>query len=195
MFCRFFILRPVLSMVISIIITIAGLVAMAVSPIEQYPNIVPPNLNISAPFPGANAEVVANAVAAPIEDQMSGVPGMIYMQSANQNGNSTMSLNVYFEVGTDLKTVEADALNRINTALPQLPTQVQQQGVTMRMMNPDLFIVTPFYSETGKPDQLYISNYVQRYIYPLVLQIPGVGVVSILVNANMQCEFGLTPIS
>ncbi len=179
MFCRFFILRPVLSMVISIIITIAGLVAMAVSPIEQYPNIVPPNLNISAPFPGANAEVVANAVAAPIEDQMSGVPGMIYMQSANQNGNSTMSLNVYFEVGTDLKTVEADALNRINTALPQLPTQVQQQGVTMRMMNPDLFIVTPFYSETGKPDQLYISNYVQRYIYPLVLQIPGVGVVSI----------------
>lgn len=179
MFCRFFILRPVLSMVISIIITIAGLVAMAVSPIEQYPNIVPPNLNISAPFPGANSEVIADAVAAPIEDQMSGVPGMIYMQSSNQNGNSTMSLNVYFEVGTDLKTVEADALNRINTAMPQLPTQVQQQGVTMRMMNPDLFIVTPFYSETGNPNQLFISNYVQRYIYPLVLQIPGVGVVNI----------------
>ena len=179
MFCRFFILRPVLSMVISIIITIAGLVAMLVSPIEQYPNIVPPSLNISVPFPGANAETIANAVAAPIEDQMSGVAGMIYMQSSSQNGDNTLALNVYFQTGTNLQMIEADALNRIQTAMPQLPTQVQQQGVTMRMQNPDLFIVTPFYSETGTPDQLFIANYVQRYVYPLVEQIPGVGVVAI----------------
>lgn len=180
MFCRFFILRPVLSMVISIIITIAGLISMAVSPIEQYPSIVPPCLNISVPFPGANSETIANAVAAPIEDQMSGVAGMIYMQSASQNGSNSLSLNVYFQTGTNLQLVEADALNRIQTALPQLPTQVQAQGVTMRLQNPDLFIVTPFYSETGTPDQLFISNYVQRYVYPLVEQIPGVGVVSVL---------------
>lgn len=180
MFCRFFILRPVLSMVISIIITIAGLISMAVSPIEQYPSIVPPCLNISVPFPGANADTIANAVAAPIEDQMSGVAGMIYMQSASQNGSNSLSLNVYFQTGTNLQMVEADALNRIQTALPQLPTQVQAQGVTMRLQNPDLFIVTPFYSDTGTPDQLFISNYVQRYVYPLVEQIPGVGVVSIL---------------
>lgn len=179
MFCRFFILRPVLSMVISIVITIAGLVSMAVSPIEQYPNIVPPCLNISVPFPGANSETIANAVAAPIEDQMSGVAGMIYMQSSSQNGNNTFNLNVYFQTGTNLQMVEADALNRIQTAMPILPTQVQQQGVTMRMMNPDLFIVTPFYSDEGNPSALYISNYVQRYVYPLVEQIPGVGVVSI----------------
>jgi hydrophobe/amphiphile efflux-1 (HAE1) family protein len=179
MFCRFFILRPVLSMVISIIITIAGLVAMAVSPIEQYPNIVPPCLNISVPFPGANSETIANAVAAPIEDQMSGVAGMIYMQSSSQNGNNTLMLNVYFQTGTNLQFVEADALNRIQTAMPQLPTQVQQQGITMRMQNPDLFIVTPFYSETGTPDRLFIANYMQRYIYPLVEQIPGVGVAAI----------------
>ena len=180
MFCRFFILRPVLSMVISIIIVIAGLISMAVSPIEQYPSIVPPCLNISVPFPGANAETIANAVAAPIEDQMSGVAGMIYMQSASQNGSNSLSLNVYFQTGTNLQLVEADALNRIQTALPQLPTQVQAQGVTMRLQNPDLFIVTPFYSDTGTPDQLFISNYVQRYVYPLVEQIPGVGVVSVL---------------
>ena len=180
MFCRFFILRPVLSMVISIIITIAGLISMAVSPIEQYPSIVPPCLNISVPFPGANSETIANAVAAPIEDQMSGVAGMIYMQSASQNGSNSLSLNVYFQTGTNLQLVEADALNRIQTALPQLPTQVQAQGVTMRLQNPDLFIVTPFYSDTGKPDQLFISNYVQRYVYPLVEQIPGIGVVAIL---------------
>ena len=81
-------------MVISIIITIAGLISMAVSPIEQYPSIVPPCLNISVPFPGANAETIANAVAAPIEDQMSGVAGMIYMQSASQNGSNSLSLNI-----------------------------------------------------------------------------------------------------
>jgi multidrug efflux pump len=126
MFCRFFILRPVLSMVISIIITIAGLISMAVSPIEQYPSIVPPCLNISVPFPGANAETIANAVAAPIEDQMSGVAGMIYMQSASQNGSNSLSLNVYFQTGTNLQLVEADALNRINTAMPQLPTLVSR---------------------------------------------------------------------
>ena len=180
MFCRFFILRPVLSMVISIVIVIAGLVAMATSPIEQYPNIVPPCLNISVTFPGANSETIANAVAAPIEDQMSGVPGMIYMQSSSANGSNSLSLNVYFQVGTDLKSIEADALNRINTAMPQLPVQVQNQGVTMRMKNPDLFLVIPFYSDNGNPDLLYISNYVQRYIYPLILQVPGVGVATIL---------------
>lgn len=178
MFCRFFILRPVLSMVISIIITIAGLVSMVVSPIEQYPNIVPPCLNITVPFPGANSETIANAVAAPIEDQMSGVAGMIYMQSSSQNGNNSLQLNVYFQTGTNLQSVEADALNRIQTALPMLPTQVQAQGITMRMQNPDLFIVTPFYSENGTPNPLFIANYVQRYVYPLVEQIPGVGVVA-----------------
>ena len=180
MFCRFFILRPVLSMVISIVIIIAGLVSMMVSPIEQYPNIVPPVLNITANFPGANSETIANAVAAPIEDQMSGVPGMIYMQSSSANGSSQMALNVYFQTGTNLEAVEADALNRINTALPQLPSQVQAQGIVMRMKNPDLFMVIPFYSDEGNPSKLYISNYVQRYIYPVLEQIPGVGVVGII---------------
>jgi hydrophobe/amphiphile efflux-1 (HAE1) family protein len=193
MFCRYFILRPVLSIVISIVIVIAGLVSMYASPIEQYPNIVPPCLNISVNFPGADSETIANAVAAPIEDQMSGVPGMIYMQSASANGSSSVSLNVYFQVGTDLKSVEADALNRINTALPQLPTQVQAQGVTMRMKNPDLFLVIPFYSEDGNPDLLYISNYVQRYIYPVLLQIPGIGVISILGQRQFAMRAWLDP--
>ncbi len=193
MFCRFFILRPVLSMVISIIITLAGLVAMSVSPIEQYPSIVPPCLNISVAFPGANSQTIANAVAAPIEDQMSGVPGMIYMQSASANGNNSVSLNVYFDVGTNLQSVEADALNRINTAMPQLPSQVQAQGVVMRMKNPDLFIVTPFFSRTGTPNQLFISNYVQRYLYPIIEQIPGVGVVSVMGQRQYSMRVWLDP--
>lgn len=179
MFCRFFILRPVLSIVLSLIILLAGGVAIWASPIEQYPNIVPPCLSITASFPGANSEAIANAVAAPIEDQMSGIADMIYMQSTSANGSNTVTLNVYFNVGVNLQLVEADAINRINTAMPQLPAQVQQQGVVVRLKNPDLFLVIPFYSKTGYPDLLFISNYVQRYIYPLVYQVPGVGVVSL----------------
>ncbi|MEN9390764.1 MAG: hypothetical protein RL017_61, partial [Pseudomonadota bacterium] len=193
MFSRFFILRPVLSMVISIVIVIAGLVSMYASSIEQYPNIVPPSINISVTFPGADAETIANAVAAPIEDQMSGVPGMIYMQSSSANGNSGLSLNIYFDVGTDLTTVEADVLNRINTALPQLPTQVQQQGVTVRLKNPDLFLVVPFYTDDNKPDQFYLSNYIQRYVLPSILQIQGVGVAFLQGQRQFSMRVWLDP--
>ncbi len=179
MFCRYFILRPVLSTVIALVILLAGTVAIYYSPIEQYPNIVPPSITVTATFPGASSNAIANAIAAPIEDQMSGVANMLYMQSSSANGSNTYTLNIYFETGTDLNSVEADVLNRINTAMPQLPEQVQQQGVTVRMASPDLFLVIPFYSEGGYPDTLFVSNYVQRYIYPLLEQVPGVGVVSI----------------
>lgn len=179
MFCRFFILRPVLSTVIALVILLAGTVAIYYSPIEQYPNIVPPSITVTATFPGANSDAIANAIAAPIEDQMSGVQDMLYMQSSSANGSNTYTLNIYFQIGTDLNSVEADVLNRINTAMPQLPEQVQQQGVTVRMASPDLFLVIPFYSEGGYPSDLYVSNYVQRYIYPLLEQVPGVGIVSI----------------
>jgi hydrophobe/amphiphile efflux-1 (HAE1) family protein len=158
---------------------IAGGVAIWASPVSQYPNIVPPCLSITATFPGANSEAIANAVAAPLEDQMSGIANMIYMQSTSANGSNTVTLNVYFQVGINLQLVEADAINRINTAMPQLPAQVQAQGVVVRLKNPDLFLAIPFYSDTGYPDSLYISNYVQRYIYPEIEQIPGVGVVAI----------------
>ncbi len=178
-FCRYFIVRPVLSTVISLVILLAGITAIIYSPVEQYPNIVPPCISVSASFPGASSSAIANAIAAPIEDQMSGVENMIYMQSSSANGSSTYTLNIYFEVGTDLQAVEADVLNRINNAMPQLPTQVQQQGVIVRMTNPDLFLAIPFYSKTGYPDALYISNYVQRYIYPLIEQVPGVGIVGL----------------
>ncbi len=176
MFCRFFILRPVLSSVIAIVLMIAGLVAMYASPLEQYPNIVPPTLTVTAIFPGASSAAIADAVAAPIEFQMSGVAHMIYMQSSSSTGNSTYVLNIYFEVGTNLDLVEADVLNRISTAMPQLPFQVQQQGITVRMMNPDLFLVIPFYSKSGALDSNYISNYLVRYVYPIISQVRGVGV-------------------
>ncbi|MDF1678685.1 MAG: efflux RND transporter permease subunit [Legionellaceae bacterium] len=176
MSCRYFIMRPVLSTVIAIVLVIAGLVAMRASPVEQYPNIVPPTLTVTAVFPGASSAAIADAVAAPIEFQMSGVAHMLYMQSSSSTGNSTYVLNIYFEVGTNLELVEADVLNRISTAMPQLPFQVQQQGITVRMMNPDLFLIMPFYSKSGALSSNFVSNYLMRYIYPLVSQVRGVGV-------------------
>lgn len=176
MFSRFFILRPVLSTVIALVLVIAGLAAMYSSPVEQYPNIVPPTLTVIATFPGASSEAIANAVAAPIEYQMSGVAHMLYMQSASSTGSSTYVLNIYFEVGTNLELVEADVLNRISTALPQLPYKVQQQGIIVRLMNPDLFLLIPFYSKSGALNSTYVSNYVARYVYPLISQVRGVGV-------------------
>lgn len=193
MFCRFFILRPALSIVISIVIIIAGIMAILSSPVAQYPDTVPPCINITASFPGANAEAIANAVAAPLEDQMAGVTKMIYMQSSSANGSSSVSLNVYFEVGTDLNSVLGDVLNRINTAMPQMPIQVQRQGVIVRKKSPDIFLVIPFFSDTGKPDQIFISNYVYRYIYPVISEVPGVGVVSIFGQRNYAMRVWLDP--
>jgi len=176
MFCRFFIMRPVLSTVISLVLVIAGLVAMFASPVEQYPNIVPPTLTVTAIFPGASSAAISDAVAAPIEFQMSGVQDMIYMESTSSTGSSTYVLNIYFKVGTDLDKVEADVLNRISTAMPQLPFQVQQQGITIRLMNPDLFLVLPFYSKSGEQSNNFVSNYLVRYVYPIISQVRGVGV-------------------
>ncbi len=115
MFSRFFITRPVCSTVIALMLLVVGIVAMYYSPVEQYPDIAPPCITITTVFPGANSEAIANTVAAPIEDQMAGVANMIYMQSSSANGDSKYTLNVYFDIGTDVKAVEADVLNRINS--------------------------------------------------------------------------------
>ena len=194
MFSEKFISRPVLSIVCSIIIVIGGVMAALYAPIDQYPLIIPPVLNVNASFPGASSEAIANSVAAPIEDQIAGTEGMIYMQSASQNGSNSVSLNVYFEVGTSLGIVEADTLNRSLTASnAYIPEQARSLGVRIRKMIPDLFQVIPFYSDTGSPDPLYIANYLQRYIYPVIEQIPGVGFVNILGQRSYAVRINVDP--
>ena len=162
MFCRFFILRPVLSIVISIIIVIAGGVAIWVAPISQYPDITPPSIKITATFPGANSETLANSVAAPLEDQISGVSNMIYMASSSANASNSVTITIYFDIGTDLNSVLSDVLNRINSAMPQMPLQVQQQGVIVRKSSPDLFLLINLYTDNGYPDKIFLSNYAYR---------------------------------
>ena len=141
MFCKFFILRPVLSIVFSLVILLAGGIAIFASPVAQYPDVTPPSIKITATFPGATAETLANTVAAPMEDQISGVSNMIYMVSSSANFSNSVTITLYFEIGTDLNSTLGDVLNRINTALRQMPVAVQQQGVVVRKSSPDLFLI------------------------------------------------------
>jgi len=130
-FARVFIDRPVLAWVISIVIVLFGLAALAVLPISQYPEIAPPTIQVSCAYPGANAQVVANTIAAPIESQVNGVEKMLYMSSSCGNDGS-YSLQVTFELGTDLDTAQVLVQNRVNLAVPQLPPEVQRTGLSIR---------------------------------------------------------------
>src|ERR1700743_3405343 len=131
MFSRFFIDRPIFASVLSIVITLAGVLALLTLPVAQYPKIPPPSVRVSINYPGASAQVVADTVAAPIEQQVNGVEGMLYMSSQMGNDGS-YPLTVTFDVGTDLNTALVMVQNRVTLAIPQLPTQVQMQGITIK---------------------------------------------------------------
>src|SRR6476660_3219339 len=146
MFSRFFIDRPIFAAVVSIVIALAGVLALIRLPVAQYPEISPPAVTISISYPGASAQVVADTVAAPIEQQVNGIPGMLYMSSQSGNDGS-YSLTVTFEIGTDLNTALVMVQNRVQLAMPQLPTAVQLQGITVRKRTPDILQVINFTSD------------------------------------------------
>src|ERR1051325_8345533 len=164
MLARFFIDRPVLAWVISIVIILLGGIASGLLPIAQYPQVTPPTVRVTAVYPGANAKVVAETVAAPIEQQVNGVENMLYMSSQSSNDGS-YSLDVTFQLGTDLNMAQVLVQNRVAIAQPTLPDVVKAIGVTVKKRSPDILLVFNLYSEIekkpGKPyfDQLYLSNY------------------------------------
>src|SRR5215831_8450682 len=153
MFARFFIDRPIFSAVLSIVLTIAGGVAILVLPIAQYPEIAPPTVQVSATYPGANAKVVADTVAAPIEQQVNGVENMLYMSSNSANDGS-YNLTVTFKLGTNLDMAQVLVQNRVSQALPTLPDVVKATGVTVLKQSPNILLVVNIYAdedkETGK---------------------------------------------
>ncbi|WP_300657403.1 efflux RND transporter permease subunit [Pseudomonas sp.] len=173
MISRFFIDRPVFAAVISIIIVLAGLMAMRELPIAQYPQILPPQVSVSATYSGASAQVIAETVAAPLEQSINGVEGMIYQQS-NSGGNS-MSLSVYFQVGTDPDQATIDVNNRVQAALAKLPEEVRRQGVRVEKKSSDILQVVTLFSPDGSRDPVYISNYALINVIDELKRLPGVG--------------------
>src|ERR687884_291409 len=162
MLARFFIDRPVLAWVISLVIALIGGIAAVLLPVAEYPEITPPTVQVTARYPGANAQVIADTVAAPIEQQVVGVEGMLYMSSQSNNDGS-YSLDVTFELGTDVNMAQVLVQNRVAIAEPTLPDVVRAIGVTTKKRSPDILLVANLTADddpaTGRPsfDRLYIS--------------------------------------
>jgi hydrophobe/amphiphile efflux-1 (HAE1) family protein len=171
---RFFISRPIFASVISIVIVIAGLMASLTLPVAQYPEITPPTVIISANFPGANADTLSKTVAAPIEEQLSGVEGLLYYNSQSTS-NGSVSITATFEVGTDPDTALIAVNNRVKVAEPRLPDDVRRTGVLVQKRSNNILMFAAVRSPAGKFDTLYLSNYVATNIIEEIRRIPGVG--------------------
>src|SRR4029453_10911593 len=198
MLARFFIDRPVLAWVISLVIILLGGIAAALLPIAEYPEITPPNVRVTANYPGANAQVVADTVAAPIEQQVVGVEGMLYMSSQSSNDGS-YTLDVTFELGTNVNMAQVLVQNRVAIAEPTLPEVVRTIGVSTKKRSPDILLGVSLYSdddpETGRPyfDALYLSNYATINIKDAVSRVEGVGDVQILGQQDYSMRIWLDP--
>jgi len=189
---RFFIDRPIFAAVLSIFITLTGGIAVFTLPIAQYPRITPPAVAVTINYPGASAQVVADTVAAPIEQQVNGVEGMLYMSSQMGNDGS-YTLAVTFDLGTDLDTALVMVQNRVQLALPLLPVSVQNQGITIRKKTPDILNIINFYSPDGRYDDVYLSNFAQIRVYDELLRIDGVSQINFLGVGNYSMRAWLDP--
>jgi hydrophobe/amphiphile efflux-1 (HAE1) family protein len=188
----FFIDRPVLSAVISIILTLAGAVALKVTPVAQYPDIAPPTVQVTAVYPGATAEVIANTVAAPIEQQVNGVDNMSYMSSTSSS-TGNMTLTVTFDPGTDPDLAQVNVQNRVSQATSQLPTIVNQQGVTVQKRSNAFMMVISLYSPDNRYDQTYLANYGNLYLLDAIKRIPGANLSSMFPVPDVAMRIWLKP--
>jgi multidrug efflux pump len=170
----FFIKRPVLAIVISLIITLLGMFAIRLLPISRYPQITPPAVQVQAVFPGATAEAVAEAVAAPIEAQLSGLQGLLYYSSANAS-DGTMSLQIYFDVNRSQDLAAVDVQNAVKLAEPQLPDAVRQNGITILKANTDILGVVALTSDDPRYDAAFLTNYMKLYVEDEIKRTPGIG--------------------
>jgi multidrug efflux pump len=189
---RFFIDRPVFAWVLSIVIVVCGIICYKALPTAQYPPIVPPTILVTASYPGASAQTVAETVAQPIEEQVNGVEGMIYM-SATCTNNGNYSLTVSFDVGTDIHTALMLVQTRVQLAMAQLPESVNKQGVNVKMQSPNILLAVNLISPDGRYDALYLSNYAQINIFDPLSRSPGVGLVNFLGQRQYSMRAWLDP--
>lgn len=179
MFSKFFIDRPVFASVLSLLILIAGGVAIVVLPVARYPEITPPTINIAAVYPGADAETAATAVAAPIEQQLSGVENLIYFSSTSSNSGA-VSITATFEIGTDQDLAAVDIQNKLSVAEPQLPAEVVRNGITVTKSSTNILgVATLLADDDSGYDDLYLSNYATINLLDRLRRIDGVGNVQV----------------
>lgn len=192
MISHFFIDRPIFAGVISLLITMAGALFVWTLPIAQYPEIAPPTVQVSCMYPGASSNVVAETVGAPIEQQVTGVENMLYMSSQSTNDGG-YNLTVTFDLGTDLDMAQVLVQNRINLALPSLPSEVKQTGVTVKKKSPSILLVVNLFSPDRSRDQLYLSNYVTIRLRDELARLKGVGDLGILGQLDYSQRVWLDP--
>lgn len=192
MFSNFFIKRPIFAIVTSLVIVIAGLLSMFQLPIEQYPNMAPVQITVTANYPGADARTVADTVAAPIETQINGVDNMIYMQSTSSSSGSMM-LTVFFEIGTDPDIAQVQVQNRVNIAQPYLPSEVITNGLTIEKRSSSILMLVGIYSPDKRYSRDYINNYANVYVMDAIKRVKGAGQSAILGNADQAMRIWLNP--
>ena len=192
MFSRFFIDRPIFAAVISIFIVLAGLAAMRSLPVAQYPEIAPPVVTVQAVYPGASAQTLEQTVASPIENAINGVPGMIYMSSSSAS-NGVISIQVTFDIGTNVDIAAVNVNNRVNEVLPRLPEEVRRQGVTVERGSSAFLQVLAFYAPDGRYDDLFTSNYVTLNVLDHLKRLPGTTNVQIFGAHDYAMRIWLLP--
>jgi HAE1 family hydrophobic/amphiphilic exporter-1 len=201
MIANTFIKRPVTAIVISIVLVITGAICILNLPIDQYPDITPPVVQVNGQFTGADAQTVEQTVATPIEQQVNGTPGMEYMQSNNTN-NGLMNMNVTFKIGTDIDVATLDVQNRVSIATPLIPSVASRLGLTVRAVNPSMLMMVAIYAPKGTHDITFLDNYTNIFVQDALLRVPGVGSINrftddfsmrIWMNPEKMAAYSLTP--
>src|ERR1700735_1600597 len=187
-----FIDRPIFAPVLSVFLTLIGLGALAILPIAQYPEIVPPTVQITTQYPGASAEVVSRTVATPLEQEINGVESMLYINSQS-TGDGKLTITVTFRIGTDLNVAQMLTQNRVQDALPRLPEDVQGLGVDVRKSTPTILLAVHLYSPDATRDMLYLSNYATLHIKDALARLPGVGDVQLFGARDYAMRIWLDP--
>ncbi len=203
MISNFFIDRPLFATVVSAFIVIAGLAAFRELPVAMFPNIAPPQISVTTVYPGASAEVIAETVAAPLEQALNGVEDMLYMLSGNSSTASSLTIAMTFAVGTDPDIALINVQNRVQSAIQLLPEEVRRQGVSIQKALPSFLMILSFDSPDGRYDDLFVSNYATLNVIDELRRIPGMGNVQVFgardysiriwLQPDRLTELGLTP--